>query len=141
MLDVHIDEFFRDCAVILLAGLRNFPRPQTLFVEDISGPDEMDEFGLHSNRYLSAFGTICWLREEGYIRFSGFDRQESVDDFVLTATALRRLLAPSRQSLKDNDTPTPLFQVLEYATLQADSIWITQLVMEQVFSRETLLPA
>ncbi|MCY0964634.1 hypothetical protein [Parathalassolituus penaei] len=131
MLDVHIDDFFKDCATILLTGFRSFPRPQTLFIEDISGPDDRDDFGLHSNRHLAALGALVWLQEEGYVRFTGLHRQESVDEFVLTSKSLGKLLAIARS---ENDpisaatAPTPLFQVLEFARLQGDSTWVRQLV-------------
>jgi hypothetical protein len=139
MLDVHIDDFFKDCATILLIGFKHFPRPQTLFIEDISGPDQMDEFGLHSNRHLAALGTLGWLKEEGYIRFSGQDRQESVDDFVLTSKALMRLLAPAKSNNPDRghdlpETPTPVIQVLEFARLQSDTTWISQIVQTNLIT-------
>ncbi|WP_051219377.1 hypothetical protein [Oceanobacter kriegii] len=132
MLDVHLDEFFKDCASILLMGLKHFPKPQTLFVQDISGIDDMDEFGLHSDRHLSALGAITWLKEEGFIRFSGYDRQESVDDFVLTARSLRQLLKPA--SNPNQQDPTPMFQTLEFALLDGDTSWVKQLLQDQVFS-------
>ncbi len=135
MLDVHIDDFYMDCATALLTGFRSFPRQQTLFIEDICGPDTVDEFGLHSPRHLAALGTIQWLQEEGYIRFSGLNRQESVDDFVLTSKAFTRLIAPARpQSLKDSSAQdadsSAVFQLLEYARLQQDSIWVGELIRD-----------
>lgn len=92
MLDVHINDFYKDCATILLQGFSNFPISQILYVEDICGPDEMDEFGLHSRRHQAALGAIIWLKDEGFIRFGAMNRQESVDDFVITATAFSRLM-------------------------------------------------
>jgi hypothetical protein len=116
MLDIHIDDFFKDCAVILLHGFKYFPAKQTLYVEDICGIDETDEFGLHSPRHLAAFGAIIWLKEEGYIRFSDINRQESVDDFVLTSKSFSRLLST------DTNTPeTRLAQKIEFARLQGSS--------------------
>lgn len=123
MFDVHIDDFFKDCAVILLHGFKYFPAKQTLYVEDICGPDEMDEFGLRSPRHLAAFGTIIWLKEEGYIRFNETDRQESVDEFVLTSKAFTRLL-----HLDPNDPSTSLVQKIEFARLQGDSSSIARLI-------------
>ena len=137
MLDVHIDDFYMDVAATLLSGFRYFPRTQTLFIEDISGPDNMDEFGLHSPRHLAALGTLQWLQEEGYIRFSNLSRQESVDDFVLTSKAFTRMIAMADpQSLKGNrigETDadnTPVFQLLEFALLQEDSTWTGELVKQ-----------
>lgn len=125
MLDVHIDDFFKDCAVILLHGFKYFPAKQILYVEDISGPDEMDEFGLHSPRHQAAFGAITWLQEEGYIRFSEIDRQESVDEFVLASKAFTRLLTSDSE-----DPTTSLAQKIEFARLQGDSNLLARLMRE-----------
>jgi len=123
MLDVHIDDFFKDCAVILLQGFKYFPAKQILYVEDICGPDEADEFGLHSPRHLAAFGAIIWLQEEGYIRFSEIDRQESVDEFVLSSKAFTRLLHSD-----SNEPTTSLAQKIEFARLQGDSSSLARLM-------------
>lgn len=135
MLDVHIDEFWNDCATILLTGMRAFPRPQILFIEDICGPDRVDEFGLHSARHLAALGAVQWLQDEGFIRFSTLNRQESVDDFVLTGKSFRRLLTIANpDSLKrgadqlQQADSTPVFQVLEFARLQGNSGWCGELL-------------
>lgn len=125
MLDVHIDDFWKDCAAILISGMRVFPRTQTLYIEDISGPDDVDEYGLHSQRHLSALGAVQWLKDENFIRFSVFDRQESIDDFTLTSKAFSRLIA-----LDDNNTP--VFQILEEALLQADTTWLGRLVKQYI---------
>jgi len=123
MLDVHIDDFFKDCAVILLHGFKYFPAKQILYVEDICGPDDADEFGLHSPRHLAAFGAIIWLQEEGYIRFSEIDRQESVDEFVLASKAFTRLINT------DSENPTTsLAQKIEFARLQGDSYLLARLM-------------
>ena len=125
MLDVHIDEFFKDCAVILLHGFKSFPAKQILYVEDICGPDEVDEFGLHSPRHIAAFGAIVWLQEEGFIRFTDINRQESVDEFVLTSKAFTRLLHTENDSVT-----TRLAQRLEFALLQKNSTSLSRLVHE-----------
>lgn len=125
MLDVHIDDFFKDCAVILLHGFKYFPAKQILYVEDICGPDEADEFGLHSPRHLAAFGAIVWLQEEGYIRFSEIDRQESVDEFVLASKAFTRLLSSDAE-----EPTTSLAQKIEFARLQGDSSMLARLMQQ-----------
>ena len=124
MLDVHIDDFFKDAAVALLTGLQQFPAPMTLFVEDICGPDDMDEFGLHSRRHMAALGTLLWLRDEGFVRFGTVDRQESVDDFVLTAKAFSRLIRVISESGE------PLFRVLNDARMDGNSTRVRQLLSE-----------
>jgi hypothetical protein len=128
MLDVHIDDFFSDTAVILLSGLQNFPAPQILFIEDICGPDDTDEFGLHSPRHLAALGAIQWLRDEGYIRFGVIDRQESVDDFVLTSKSFSRLIKVLR------DSGEPVFLELTNARKEGDSIRLRQLMTDCIIN-------
>src|SRR5690554_2914840 len=138
MLDVHIHDFWKDCAAILLTGMRIFPRTQTLYIEDISGPDTIDEFGLHSDRHLAALGALQWLHEEGYVRFSNLHRQESVDDFALTSKSFTRLLAiadpESLNNIPEEADNTPVFQVLEYAFLQRNSLWLGRLIQQYIIN-------
>ena len=84
MSDLHIDDFYKDIAKILNHLYRSFPRKATLYVEDIAGYEDPDEFGLHSNRHMSCLGAMVWLAEEGYIRYESTIRQEAVDQAVLT---------------------------------------------------------
>jgi hypothetical protein len=128
MLDVHIDDFFSDTAVIILSGLQNFPAPQILFIEDICGPDDTDEFGLHSPRHLAALGAIQWLRDENYVRFGVIDRQESVDDFVLTSKSFSRLIKVLR------DSGEPVFLELTNARKEGDSIRLRQLMTDCIIN-------
>jgi hypothetical protein len=128
MLDVHIDDFFSDTAVILLSGLQNFPAPQILFIEDVCGPDDTDEFGLHSPRHLAALGAIQWLRDENYVRFGVIDRQESVDDFVLTSKSFSRLIKVLR------DSGEPVFLELTNARKEGDSIRLRQLMTDCIIN-------
>ena len=51
MNDVNIDDFYHDMGVILLTLVQHVPRKVSLFIDDICGPYDMDEFGLHSPRY------------------------------------------------------------------------------------------
>ncbi|MGB1091016.1 MAG: hypothetical protein ACPGYX_02740 [Oceanobacter sp.] len=140
MLDVHLDDFFKDCALILLTGIRHFPRPITLFVEDIAGPDTVDDFGLHSQRHLAALGAIRWLKEEGFIRYGVVDRQESVDEFVITASSLTRMLKPieDAETLAKTTTdsePTPFYQILEFAQLDQNSVWLRALFQQHLLDQ------
>ena len=99
MADIHIEEFYRDVAVGLVQLYSIFPRRMNLFVEDIAGPDEPDEFGLHSPRHMACFGALLWLEEEGLLRYVDTIRQEALDQAVLTQKAFVRLSAPAPQSL------------------------------------------
>ena len=137
MPDLHIDEFYKDVARILVSLFGVFPRPVTLYVEDIAGPDEPDEYGVHSNRYQACFATLCWLQDEGYLRYADTIRQEAVDQTVLTGRAFSALLAPAEESLFPQDDSLSrseagrrqsyLFQ-LRHALEESDSAALARLV-------------
>jgi len=99
MADIHVEEFYRDVAVALSMLYSAFPRRVNLFVEDIAGPDEPDEFGLHSKRHMACFGALLWLAEEGLLRYVDTIRQEALDQAVLTREAFIRLSSPAPESL------------------------------------------
>ena len=84
MADLHIEDFFKDAVKILNQLYLNFPIKSSVFVEDISGDDTPDEYGLHSPRHQACFGCMLWLEEEGYLRFEETIRQEAIDQAVLT---------------------------------------------------------
>lgn len=94
MIDVNVDDFFQDVSKILLSLYQQFPLKISLYVEDISGPDEIDEFGLHSPRYLSCLAAIEWLHDEGFIRYSSIIHQESAEQCTLTQKAFTCLIKP-----------------------------------------------
>lgn len=98
MADLHIDDFYRDCAVILLRLYSSFPRKSILYVDDICGPDSPDEFGLHSERHQSCFSAMIWLAEAGYLAFSETIREEALDQIVLTQRGF--VLLSSRSELE-----------------------------------------
>ncbi len=95
MSDLHIDDFYRDTALILLRLYSLFPRPQILFVEDICGSGEPDEFGLPPVRQQACFGTMVWLGQQGYLRYDDTLRQEGLDQAVLTERGFLLLAASS----------------------------------------------
>ena len=99
MADIHVEEFYKDVAIALVQLYMSFPRRVNLFVEDIAGPDEPDEFGLHSKRHMACFGALLWLSEEGLLRYVDTIRQEALDQAVLTREAFVRLSAPAPQAL------------------------------------------
>jgi hypothetical protein len=94
VIDVNIDDFYRDMATVLLALYQQFPRKITLYVDDICGPDETDDFGLHSPRYLSALGAMIWLGDEGYIRYDNIAREEALDQACLTQKGFSKMIRP-----------------------------------------------
>ncbi len=84
MADLHIEDFYRDVAKIFLTLYASFPRKSILYVEDISGPDDPDEFGLHNPRFQACFSAMVWLAEHGYISFYATIREEALDQVVLS---------------------------------------------------------
>lgn len=108
MADIHVEEFYKDAAVALVQLYGAFPRRVNLFVEDIAGPDEPDEFGLHSRRHMACFGALLWLAEEGLLRYVDTIRQEALDQAVLTREAFIRLSMPAPESLVTEVAPAAL---------------------------------
>ncbi len=90
---LHIDDFCRDCVRIMVLLHKRFPQKSTLYIEDIIGPDEPDEFGLHSPRHLACLGAALWLADEGYLRFGQTMQQQALDEAVLTHKAFLLLSA------------------------------------------------
>ena len=97
MTDIHIDDFYKDVASCFLILYKSFPRKIILYTEDICGEDHPDEFGLHSERFLSGFSTMVWLGEQGYLRYDAPIKQEGLDQAVLTERGF--LLLSSRSDL------------------------------------------
>ena len=63
MADLHLLDFYKDTAQALVSLHNSFPRKIELYVEDLIGPDHVDEFGLHSKRHESCLGAFLWLAE------------------------------------------------------------------------------
>jgi len=105
MSDLHIDDFYRDAGLMLARLYASFPLKNTLYVEDISGPDTPDEFGLHSDRFSRCFSTMLWLADSGYVRYESVVRQEALDQVVLTERGF--LLLSSRCQLPHLVQPPP----------------------------------
>lgn len=103
MIDINIDDFYHDMAVILLSLYQQFPQKVSLYVDDISGPDDADEYGLHSKRYLSCIGAMMWLQDEGYIRYSDIIKQESAEDCTLTQKAFLKLIKPVKSASSETE--------------------------------------
>ncbi len=117
MADIHIDDFCRDTALVLLQLYNGFPLKKSVFVEDISGPDEPDEVGLHSRRHMACLGAMVWLAEENYIRFDSLIYQDGVDQAVLTNRAFILLSAASDIHLEEPDPDLPRTLASEKLTL------------------------
>ena len=101
MLDIHITEFYNDCGKIFQLLYGQFPRPISLWTQDICGPDNTDEFGMHSERYLAAYATVLWLKEEGYLRFDDVDKKDAFNHCCLTETGFQSLIGMQQTANQD----------------------------------------
>lgn len=110
MADIHIEDFYRDAGLILTQLYDAFPRRTSVYVEDIAGEDQPDEYGLHGSRHMACFGTLLWLAEEGFIRYLDTIGQIAVDQAVLTQPAFVRLASISHDPalVEDPATEHPL---------------------------------
>lgn len=117
MADLHIDDFCRDAALILLHLYSAFPRRASVYVEDIAGLDEPDEVGLHSERHMACLGTMLWLAEEGYLRYEAMIYQEGVDQAVLTGRSFTLLSSVSRVMYEEPPEEVPPIVAAEKQTL------------------------
>ena len=94
MADLNIDDFFKDAAKALNILYRAFPRKITLYVDDIVGIHEPDEFGMPNDRHMACLSALLWLGDEGYLRFEESIRHEALDQAVLTGQCFTLLSRP-----------------------------------------------
>ncbi len=131
MSDLHIEDFYRDVALILSRLYATFPRRETLYVEDISGPDQPDEFGLHAPRFAACFSTMLWLAQQDYLHFENTVRQEALDQAVLSHRAFLALSSPSNT---DDPASPSLLHCLRQALREGSSSqvrrWTHQLMLQ-----------
>ena len=102
MSDIHIDDFYKDAARVLLVLYQYFPRPYTVYVADISGPDEPDEYGLHSDRHQACFSAMIY--------------KEAIDQAVLTQKALTLLTTRSAIRFQPEEETMPPSVADEHAS-------------------------
>ncbi len=149
MADLHIDDFYRDSALIMLHLYSHFPRKTILYVDDICGPDTPDEFGLHTERYQSCFSAMTWLAEQGYLQYFDTIREEALDQAVLSQRGFMVLSSRSELELgigvedrTEEDTELPS-SVMEHSltnvtqvrlALREGSSIMTQQVMHYLLS-------
>jgi hypothetical protein len=106
-MDLQIDDFYRDAAAGLLLLYQAFPRKVTLYVEDLIGHEEPDEFGLPSKRHQSCLGALLWLADEGYLRFESTIQHQAIDQTVLTEKAFLRLSSSVPEAVISNESLPP----------------------------------
>lgn len=91
MSDIYIEDFNRDVAIILHRLYNSFPRPAALYVDEVAGNDDPDEFGVASERHQRCLGAMIWLAEEGFLRYRDTIGIEGVDAAVLSLSGFRAL--------------------------------------------------
>ena len=137
-MDLQIDDFYRDAAAGLLILYQAFPRKVALYVEDLIGHEEPDEFGLPSKRHQGCLGALIWLAEEGYLRFESTIHFQALDQAALTEKAFVRLTrsVPSAGTW-DESLPTSVRRVqstlahqLREALREGDSERLAQLTRQ-----------
>jgi len=106
-MDLQIDDFYKDAASGLLALYQVFPRKAALYVEDLIGREEPDEFGLPSKRHQACLGTLLWLAEEGYLRYESTIGYDALDQAVLSEKGFLRLSRSVPRALSDGEAPPP----------------------------------
>lgn len=116
MADINIENFYKHIARILSILYAVFPSKAPLYVDDVAGVDDPDEYGLHSPDYTAGFFAMLWLADEQYIRYMDTIRQDGVDQAVLTHKAFLKLTQVSE----------PIYQATIDQTEEADLISVPQ---------------
>lgn len=139
--DLHIDDFCKDLAKILLLLYRRFPVKTALYVEDISGPDTPDEFGLHSPRFEACFNALLWLKESDYIWFSDTVKQEAVEEATLSHRGFSLIASYDSEVGHHDDTGLPARRIdlIKQAVEDGNSEKLKELILRYMLkSREYL---
>ena len=84
MADINIENFYRHIAKSLHILYTHFPTRAALYVDEVAGVDEPDEYGLHSPTYTAGFYAMLWLADEGFISYADTIRQDGIDQAYLT---------------------------------------------------------
>lgn len=95
MADINIENFYKHIAKTLNILYVGFPTKQAVYVDEVAGIDEPDEYGLHSPHYTAGFFALIWLAEEGYLRYADTIRQDGIDQACLTHKAFLKLSQPA----------------------------------------------
>ncbi|MAL98606.1 MAG: hypothetical protein CL583_09165 [Alteromonadaceae bacterium] len=141
MPDLHIDEFYKDTALVLAQLYGAFPRKSSVYVEDIAGDDRPDEFGLHSKRHLACFGAMLWLAEEGWLRYVDTIGQLAIDQATLTErafTVLSSFALPesgtaAKSSSASHGEPQLQIDRLRRALNSGNTLTISRVVRDVIF--------
>lgn len=104
-MDLQIDDFYKDAASGLLMLYQAFPRKVALYIEDLIGREEPDEFGLPSKRHQSCLGALLWLAEEGYVRFDSTIGYDALDQAVLSEKGFLRMSRGVPHAVRESESP------------------------------------
>lgn len=129
MSDLQIDDFYRNCALILKRLYRTFPQKTVLYVEDITGPDEPDEFGLHCQAFVQGFSAMLWLADEGYLRYEETIRQEALEHAVLTQKGFLMLSSQADPASEERELT---IDVLRKALKERNSLAVEKIMQSML---------
>lgn len=116
MADINIENFYKHLAKILSILYASFPSKAAVYVDDVAGIDEPDEYGLHSPHYTAGFYAMLWLADEDYLRYADTIRQDGIDQAVLTHKAF----------LKLTQVAEPIYKATVYQTDETNIVSIVQ---------------
>jgi hypothetical protein len=102
-MDLQIDELYKDAATAMLLLYQAFPRKVSVYVEDLNGREEPDDFGLPSQGHQNCLGALLWLADEGYLRFDSCIAYDALDQAVLSEKAFLRLTRAVPESNLSSD--------------------------------------
>lgn len=91
MADINIENFYQHIARILNILYTAFPTKTPVYVDEVAGIDDPDEYGLHSPTYTSGYFALIWLADEGYLRYENSIRQDGIDQACLTHMGFLKL--------------------------------------------------
>lgn len=117
MLDLHVEDFCQDMVKTLLRLYTAFPAKHTVYVDEIAGPQELDEFGLPSDRHQRCLGAMLWLQQEQLIVVQDVIPQQAIDQASLTLVTYRAL---TQQHIIDQK-PTQFVESFREALAEANS--------------------
>ena len=136
MADINVENFYKHIAKILSILYASFPAKTPVYVDDVAGLDDPDEYGLHSPHYTAGFFAILWLADEDFIRYEDTIRQDGVDQAVLTHKAFLKLTSASdpiyKATLYQSDESNVVSLVQEAEDLSPSVIEDQKLVINQL---------
>lgn len=87
MADINVENFYKNMGKILSMLYASFPTKTPVYVDEVAGIDDPDEYGLHSPHYTAGFYAMIWLAEEGFVRYASAIREDGIDQACLTQRA------------------------------------------------------